>query len=120
MRKVIQKECSKHGLTRYIEEKDGYHRCAKCRSNHVTEWRRKIKAKLVEEFGGKCKLCGYCKCQQALQFHHLNPNDKCFAISKYGNTRAYETMLNEAKKCMLLCANCHAEVENGICIIEEV
>lgn len=73
-----------------------------------------MKAKLVEEFGGACKLCDYKKCQQALQFHHLDPKTKKFSIAQFGNARAYEKMKEEARKCILLCGNCHAEVEAGI------
>lgn len=106
----VQKECSKHGLTCHYLAQSGngklYPRCVK--------WRKRLKSKLVEEFGGKCQICGYCKCQQALQFHHIDPSLKEFSIAQYGNTRAYEKSREEAKKCILVCANCHVEVENGI------
>jgi hypothetical protein len=73
-----------------------------------------VKAKLVAELGGECQLCGYSKCQEALQFHHTSPEEKSFGIAFKGVTIAYERLLEEAKKCVLLCANCHAEVEAGI------
>ena len=114
---MIEKVCSKHGFTTHYLVKNGnkvYSRCSKCRTEHVTEWRRKLKLKLVNLFGGKCKLCGYNKCIQALQFHHINPESKNFSISQFGNCRRFDKCVEEAKKCILLCANCHAEIENGI------
>ena len=75
---------------------------------YVTENRRKVKRKLVEHFGGKCVLCGYDKSYSALQFHHVN-KDKSFGIAASGLTRSYKDLLNEAEKCILICANCHAE-----------
>lgn len=63
---------------------------------------------------------GYNKCQEALQFHHKDPDSKNFSISHFGNTWAYETMLEEAKKCILLCNRCHAEVEAGVTLLNEI
>ena len=68
----------------------------------------------MEEAGGRCQLCGYGRYQGALQFHHLDPTTKEFAISRQGVTRAFAELREEAAKCILLCANCHAEVEAGL------
>lgn len=116
----VEKECRKHGLTQFVFENRGYFRCVKCRIEAVTNARRKRKKKLVEYFGGKCQLCGYDKCQGVLQFHHVDPDTKKFAIASFGVCRAWEKVLTEAKKCVLLCANCHGEVENGITVIEKI
>ena len=77
------------------------------------EWRRRTKRKLVEEAGGRCALCGYSRCMAALQFHHLDPSQKEFSLSVRGITRSIEKLRAEAAKCVLLCSNCHAEVEVG-------
>jgi len=58
-------------------------------------------------------VCGYDAYIGALQFHHLDPAQKSFGLSSQGFTRSLERMRQEAKKCVLLCANCHAEVEGG-------
>jgi hypothetical protein len=78
----------------------------------VTERRRRIKQILVEEAGGRCVVCGYAQSVAALQFHHLDPMTKAFSI-RYAGTRALDRSRAEAAKCVLLCANCHAEVESG-------
>jgi len=74
----------------------------------VAEVRRKSKRKAVEHMGGKCVLCGYNKCVDAMHFHHLDPITKDFQIS--GNTISFDKMKEELKKCILVCANCHAEL----------
>ena len=77
-------------------------------------WRRKVKRILVEEAGGACILCGYAECHAALQFHHVDPTQKSFALSRQGVTRSLAKARDEAAKCVLLCANCHAKVEAGL------
>lgn len=75
---------------------------------HVTEFRRNIKRRLVEHYGGSCVWCGYNNSVAALQFHHPDDN-KEFGIAAKGNTRSFEVLITEADKCILICANCHAE-----------
>jgi Homeodomain-like domain len=105
--------CGKHGLTTFVLEGRGSYRCKKCRLEQVSAWRRRAKAILVAEAGGRCAACGYDRCQAALQFHHLDPGAKVFALSARGVTRGLAKARMEARKCVLLCANCHAEIEAG-------
>jgi transposase len=107
-------ECRQHGMTQFILEGRGYYRCKRCRLERVGRRRRQIKGKLVAEAGGKCVICGYHRCQRALQFHHLDPRTKEFHLGYTGVTRSLARCRAEARKCILLCANCHAEVEAGI------
>ena len=70
---------------------------------------------LLNTFDGKCMLCGYNRCNSALEFHHLNPDEKEFNISKYsGNNTITYDMAKELTGVVLLCANCHREVQAGI------
>lgn len=69
---------------------------------------------MVERFGGRCSLCGYGRCVAALHFHHLDPTRRTFGLAQRGSTRSIERLVVEAEKCILLCSNCHAEVEAGI------
>jgi transposase len=108
----LRLRCRRHGVTRHVLRSDGY-RCARCEAARVTAWRRKLKRLLVEEAGGACALCGYDRFLPALQFHHLDPATKSFALSRDGVTRSLARAREEARKCVLLCANCHAEVEGG-------
>ncbi|MEO8690851.1 MAG: hypothetical protein ABI611_21875, partial [Solirubrobacteraceae bacterium] len=95
----------------------GRYRCKLCRSEHVSARRRRVKRLLVEEAGGRCILCGYDRYTGALQFHHLDPSTKSFALSVQGVARSLEKARAEAAKCVLICANCHAEVEAGVATI---
>lgn len=107
-------ECAHHGLTEFILENRGYFRCKVCRKERVSEWRRRVKRRLVDEAGGACTICGYDTCVAALEFHHLDPSTKRFALSRQGVTRSFAEAQAEARKCLLLCSNCHAEVESGV------
>lgn len=54
-----------------------------------------------------CQLCSYSKCIGALEFHHIDPNTKVKYVTPH--RVGFEKALEEAKKCMVLCANCHRE-----------
>jgi hypothetical protein len=112
-RRTLFRDCDLHGWTVFVIENSGRARCRRCRMERVAAWRRKAKATLIEEVGGECVLCGYDRCQAALQFHHLDPSEKSFALSLRGVTKAMAELRAEAAKCIVLCANCHAEVEVG-------
>jgi hypothetical protein len=88
----------------------------KCASCLVNDRRNNLKLRMVLYKGGKCALCGYNKCMKALTFHHIDPTTKEFNIS--GNhCRKWEVVQKELDKCVLLCSNCHAEVEDGFVTI---
>lgn len=110
---VIDRYCRKHGTTKFGLEGRGYYRCLLCRQERVSEWRRRVKRTLITEAGGRCHLCGYDRCAAALQFHHVDPKQKAFALSHDGVARSITRARQEAAKCVLLCANCHAEIEIG-------
>ena len=79
----------------------------------VAKRRRKIKALAIEYKGKKCQVCGYNKYQGALDLHHIN-GEKEFSIGEKGYTRSWEKVKAELDKCILVCANCHRELEAGI------
>lgn len=103
--------CKKHGLTEFVINSAGRKRCKKCRIDAVNKKRQNNKKILVEYKGGKCEICGYNKCIDALEFHHINPEEKEFGISD-GNIKSIERLKCEADKCMLVCANCHKELHH--------
>ncbi|HEX5186504.1 MAG TPA: hypothetical protein VFV86_06400 [Nitrososphaeraceae archaeon] len=60
----------------------------------------------------KCEKCGYNKCMEVLDFHHLDPNQKEFNISNFGRMKGFtklDQVIEEIKKCVVLCSNCHRE-----------
>jgi transposase-like protein len=111
--KELTLHCGRRGQGRHVLRSDGY-RCSRCESDWVVAWRRRVKRILVDEAGGKCVLCGYDACLAALQFHHVDPTTKWFALSREGVTRSLAEAREEAARCVLLCANCHAAVEAGL------
>lgn len=58
-------------------------------------------------------LCGYDRCIVSLQFHHVDPEQKSFPMST-ASGKALDTYRKEARKCVLVCANCHWEIESGL------
>jgi transposase len=106
--------CPHHGKTEHVREPRGYFRCRLCRQEAVVRRRRKVKEILVREAGGHCRLCGYDGCHAALEFHHLDPSAKLFGLAQDGMARSIDRARVEARKCILLCSNCHAEVECGV------
>lgn len=113
-RTSVQLECPKHGPGEFVILNPTGVRCKRCRSEAVVRRRRLVKRILVEEAGGACRICGYDRAVEALAFHHLEPSTKAFGIGQTGSTRSITASRAEAAKCVLLCANCHAEVEAGI------
>lgn len=78
-------------------------------------WRNKTKELLIQACGGKCVKCGYDRCQTALCFHHIDPNEKHDTIaSMLRNPRKITMIIQEAKKCIMICNNCHAEVHENL------
>jgi len=107
--------CKKYGVQTFIQEGSGNRwRCKKCRSEAVSKRRRKVKRMAVEYKGGECVECGYDACIGALEFHHLDPNEKDFSIGGQGNTPAWDKVKDELDKCVLLCANCHRELHYNL------
>jgi transposase len=111
--RALASTCPRHGESEFVLEGRGYYRCKRCRSEAVARRRRKVKTILVAEAGGRCVRCGYDRNPAALQFHHLDPETKRIALSARGIAYALDTVREEAQKCVLLCATCHAEVESG-------
>jgi transposase-like protein len=111
--KRIYRKCPRHGHTAFYLRPDGGYRCMRCNTAGVAERRRRVKRQLIEEFGGGCAACGFSEHPAALHFHHLDPSTKEFMVSRGGITRSFAETLSEARKCVLLCANCHAIVEAG-------
>jgi DNA-binding transcriptional ArsR family regulator len=110
----VELECGRHGLTEFWLDSRGIYRCLRCRSEAVSRRRRRLKEILVADAGGACSICGYDRHIGALQFHHRAGELKEFGLADRGLTRSLEAVRAEAAKCVLLCANCHSEVEAGI------
>ena len=83
------------------------------RKRQKTILRRSMKIQAIKLLGGKCNLCGYNRCVDALEFHHKEPNEKEFKLGS-GNTMSWRDYREEALKCMLVCSNCHKEIHSKL------
>ena len=91
------------------------------RASSITALRRAIKKELVRYKGGQCVICGYSKSLNALQFHHLDSSQKDFNLSDAynGGNVDMDKLYQEVDKCILICANCHAELHEKDCVEKE-
>ena len=79
------------------------------RKHQKTVLRRNMKLQAIKLLGGKCSICGYDRCVDALEFHHKNPKEKDFKLGS-GNTMSWKEYKSEAMKCVLVCSNCYKEI----------
>lgn len=114
----VMRMCPRHARTVYRLDARGSYSCVLCNQERVVARRRRIKRILIEEAGGRCAACGYDRLPAALHFHHLDPGAKEFGLSEGGFSRGLDRARAEAAKCVLLCGNCHAEVEGGFRVLE--
>lgn len=115
----ISKQCAKCQKIFYPKKQAKTRRyCYECmpETEQITgaNTRRIIKKWALEYKGNKCSLCGYNKCQQALEFHHLDPNEKDFSLSDRNIKLDWEEIKKELEKCILICSNCHREIHAGL------
>jgi transposase len=115
--RTVAMHCPRHGESEFWLTGKGNYRCKRCRSDAVSRRRRRVKETLVREAGGCCRICGYDRNMRALHFHHLEPSEKRHEINAKGVAIALDKLRIEARKCVLLCSNCHAEVEDGTAAI---
>ncbi len=109
--------CRKHGTVEFHRYRAGQGtyrwRCRRCVGERVTRRHQKLRRILVEEAGGSCAVCGYDRCILNLHFHHVDPSAKSFAMSM-ARGKSIAAYREEARKCVLVCANCHGEIESGV------
>jgi hypothetical protein len=106
-------DCPRHGPSVFHRYGNGRYRCKRCVGEAVTRRHQKVRRILVEEAGGRCQVCGYDRCIVNLCFHHVDPATKAFGITS-ARGKSLAAYREEATKCVLVCANCHGEIEAGL------
>lgn len=138
-KKYCSKECENAARRERLKNKNNKNKkCVLCgkdfalKSNHAVQrmccydcmpegtqlTRGMFLAKIKQLRGGMCIRCGYNKCIKALEFHHLDPTKKDFTISN--DHFKLNEAIEESKKCILLCSNCHREFHDGLWKIEDL
>lgn len=114
---ITERKCPKCKIVKSTTEfykrrnKDGSSTyCKTCTIKQTLVRQRKFKEKCLSYKGGACERCGYNKCVNALEFHHILSDKKDFNISNCKLTTFNEAIKKELDKCKLLCANCHREI----------
>lgn len=92
--------------------------CYNCMPDGVQLIRSDFINLIRKQRGGKCERCGYDKYLGALDFHHKNPSEKDFTIGD--RDFKLKDCIEETKKCILICANCHREIHAGLWKIEDL
>ena len=88
--------------------------CKRCSNDQTVERQKRFKQQCIDYKGGKCVCCGYNKCNNALDFHHLDPDKKEFSIAHAKLTSFNDKVKNELNNCALVCSNCHREIHAGL------
>lgn len=109
------RHCHRHGHAEFALYGLKYPRwrCKRCVGESVVRRKQVVRRTLVAAAGGKCAVCGYDRCGVNLHFHHVDPTQKSLEMSSHQGA-SLAAFVEEAKKCVLLCANCHGEVEAGL------
>lgn len=84
--------------------------CRSCILEYNHEREQQFKIDIIKLKGGKCSKCGYKKNISALELHHLDPNEKEFNFAH--KTALTDKLIKELEKCILVCSNCHRELEH--------
>lgn len=83
-------------------------------SEAVKTWRRRCKERIIFSMGGACCICNYNRCPASLALHHLDPSKKDISFSTIrANPKNWQIIVQELRKCVLVCHNCHSEIHAG-------
>lgn len=92
--------------------------CKKC---EMADRSGKFYSILEDVFGEiTCCVCGYDRCKQAIDCHHIDSSKKDYEIGNLRNSGIKSaTIRAELEKCVLLCAVCHREYHAGFITLDE-
>ncbi len=108
-------KCNKsHDLSVFGHKGGGYLNsyCPQCFSDYTVKRYNARKLAVIEFLGGKCDRCKKKVHPAAFNFHHVDPKTKEFNWGKL-KAQSLKKLLEEIKKCVLLCANCHSVEHSG-------
>jgi hypothetical protein len=90
----------------------------KVHQDYLKEYRQSTKEKWIEYLTAnnrtQCVRCGYNTSFWALDFHHINPEEKEYGISRVLTHKISDKFKVEIDKTITLCSNCHRELHAGV------
>jgi hypothetical protein len=92
------------------------HRNREFRQAWKEAYYKRRKAELIKIMGNKCENCGLVYNGEngcVFQFHHRNPHEREVRLNLPKMGTAWAKILEESKKCKLVCANCHFLIHGG-------
>lgn len=112
MQAPLECRCQECGRRYVYDPRKGHtkRKCNSCRDSPIA--RRELKQRMVEYKGGCCQICGYDRCLRALDLHHVDPSTKRFTLGG-SHVRIWDVLRAELDKCLLVCSNCHNEIDIG-------
>lgn len=88
--------------------KRSWHKCREARL-HGDKIRYDKRHEFLDSLKTPCAKCGE-KRVYLLQFHHIDPTKKLFDVGDGTKQhKSQEDVIEESKKCVCLCSNCHKE-----------
>lgn len=99
--KEYKRQYYKDNIDRIVE----YRKSQNSKAKEREQQRREKLFSLYDEIKTPCAKCGESRLY-VVEFHHIDPSEKEHTISQMRNLNLVR---EEAKKCVCLCANCHAE-----------
>lgn len=84
-----------------------------CRRCSARKWRaieKKQRKELVQDWGGRCQICGYSKCKAALHFHHKDASEKYDWNVKGKGGASIREVKAHPERFQLVCVRCHVEI----------
>ena len=98
------RECQKkYRKNHYLNNKKKYIDKAAKYTKDIVGWFYEIKKEL------KCEFCGENR-YWVLDFHHKDPKEKDAEIATLIYMGSKKRIINEIKKCSVLCSNCHRDL----------
>jgi hypothetical protein len=86
-----------------------------------TERKRRARARRRASLDGlKSDGCLLCEEQElcCLDFHHIGEKRLAISAAVAHHTHSIESIIEEAKKCVVLCKNCHAKAHAGVVVLD--
>ena len=86
--------------------------CNECERKRIVNLQHK-KHGIINDYkiAHGCYICGYNKCGEALDFHHVDNENKKLSISRMiDDNYSMDAIYKEMSKCRIVCANCHREL----------